>query len=157
LPLTIPSPAQTMRSIEGVRSSSRLFTSLCRITSCSRGLKASAAAMALPAGEREAVARELLASIGESDRSIDEAWAAEFTRRAERVLGGESRGVPWGNGEAGAAEVRLCADQRELLLAALPSWLVTPASHRPNHESSHREPCERHCSLAASHPARTAT
>jgi putative addiction module component (TIGR02574 family) len=53
------------------------------------------AAMALPANEREAVAQELLASLEEPDRAVEEAWAAEITCRAERVLAGQSQGVPW--------------------------------------------------------------
>ena len=61
------------------------------------------AAMALSAAEREAVARELLASVGQSDRAVEEAWAAEIANRAERVLAGQSNGVPW---ETARQEVR---------------------------------------------------
>jgi putative addiction module component (TIGR02574 family) len=60
--------------------------------------------MALSPDERAALAHELLASLEtERDPGVDEAWAAEITRRAERVLAGESRGVPW---ETAKREVR---------------------------------------------------
>jgi putative addiction module component (TIGR02574 family) len=53
-------------------------------------------AMALSPDERAALARELLASLdGEHDPGVDEAWAAEITRRAERFRAGESKGIPW--------------------------------------------------------------
>jgi putative addiction module component (TIGR02574 family) len=61
-------------------------------------------AMALSPDERAALAHELLASLDtEHGPGVDEAWAAEITRRAERVLAGESRGVPW---ETAKREVR---------------------------------------------------
>jgi putative addiction module component (TIGR02574 family) len=61
-------------------------------------------AMALPPEERAALVEELLASLdSERDPNVDEAWAAEITKRAERVLAGESRGVPW---ETAKREVR---------------------------------------------------
>ena len=50
--------------------------------------------MALPANERDAVARKLLASVEEPDWAVEETLAAEITRRAERVLAGQSQGVP---------------------------------------------------------------
>jgi putative addiction module component (TIGR02574 family) len=53
-------------------------------------------AMALPPDERAALAHELLASLdAEQDPAVDEAWAAEITRRAERFRAGESKGIPW--------------------------------------------------------------
>ena len=53
-------------------------------------------AMALSPDERAELARELIASLdGEADPGAEAAWTAEITRRAERVLSGESRGVPW--------------------------------------------------------------
>jgi len=67
-----------------------------------------AAAPALPRDERADLAEKLLASVeaetpesdamhGESepDPQLEKAWAEEITRRAERALRGESRGVPW--------------------------------------------------------------
>ena len=52
-------------------------------------------AMALSPDERAALAHELLASLdAERDPSIDRAWAAEITRRAERFRAGESKGIP---------------------------------------------------------------
>jgi len=54
------------------------------------------AALALSPDEREVIAVELLASLdGERDPGVDEAWAAEIKRRAERLLAGESKGIPW--------------------------------------------------------------
>ena len=53
-------------------------------------------AMALSPDERAELARELIASLdGEADPGVEAAWSAEITRRAERVLSGESQGVPW--------------------------------------------------------------
>jgi hypothetical protein len=53
----------------------------------------------LPVEERADVAAELLASLEsvpatEAD-AIERDWGAEIERRARRVLGGESLGVPW--------------------------------------------------------------
>ena len=56
-------------------------------------------ALALPIDERADVAAQLLASL--DDAAVDDpgeveaAWAAEIERRARRVMGGESAGVPW--------------------------------------------------------------
>ena len=67
-------------------------------------------ALALAPDERAALAHELIASLdGEGASSVDEAWAAEITRRAERVLAGESRGVPW---EVARREVRAVLDRK---------------------------------------------
>ena len=52
-------------------------------------------AMALSPDERAALAHELLASLeADRDPSVDQAWAAEITRRAERFRAGESKGIP---------------------------------------------------------------
>jgi putative addiction module component (TIGR02574 family) len=52
-------------------------------------------AMALSVDERAALAHELLASLeAERDPSVDQAWAPEITRRAERFRAGESKGIP---------------------------------------------------------------
>jgi putative addiction module component (TIGR02574 family) len=52
-------------------------------------------AMALSPDERAALAHELLASLdADRDSSVDQAWAAEITRRAERFRAGESEGIP---------------------------------------------------------------
>jgi putative addiction module component (TIGR02574 family) len=67
------------------------------------------AALALPKEERADLAEKLLASVeaeapvsdadmyGEydPDPEVEKAWAEEITRRAERALRGESKGVPW--------------------------------------------------------------
>jgi len=67
------------------------------------------AALALPKEERADLATKLLASVkAESpafdsdvhgdyapDPEVEKAWAEEITRRAERALRGESKGVPW--------------------------------------------------------------
>jgi putative addiction module component (TIGR02574 family) len=53
-------------------------------------------AMALSPNERAELARELIASLDrEAEPGAEAAWSAEITRRAERVLSGESQGVPW--------------------------------------------------------------
>lgn len=67
------------------------------------------AALALPKEERADLATKLRASVeAESpesdtdmhgayalDPEVEKAWAEEITRRAERALRGESKGVPW--------------------------------------------------------------
>ena len=65
------------------------------------------AALALPKDERADLADKLLASIEddvsdtdmfgtqEADPAVEKAWADEITRRAERALRGETKGVPW--------------------------------------------------------------
>jgi putative addiction module component (TIGR02574 family) len=69
------------------------------------------AALALPTDERAALAERIRASvvaeIGETEAEmygatdaeseVEKAWADEITRRAERALRGESKGVPWEN------------------------------------------------------------
>lgn len=51
------------------------------------------------------VAHELLASLdGEPEAGADEGWSAEITRRAERFLGGESKGIPWEEAKARLVE-----------------------------------------------------
>jgi putative addiction module component (TIGR02574 family) len=56
-----------------------------------------AEAMALPPEEREDLATRLFGSIdGEpADPAIEAAWDAEIARRAQQVLSGESKGIPW--------------------------------------------------------------
>jgi len=52
----------------------------------------------LPASERADVAAELLASLEDEETDpadIEAAWATEIEKRARRVLGGESAGIPW--------------------------------------------------------------
>ena len=62
-------------------------------------------AMALSPDERAALAHELLASLdADSDTSVDEAWAAEITERAERFRAGESKSVPWEEAKARLVE-----------------------------------------------------
>ncbi len=52
-------------------------------------------AMTLSPDERAALAHELLASLeADRDPSVDQAWAAEITGRAERFRAGESKGIP---------------------------------------------------------------
>jgi hypothetical protein len=42
------------------------------------------------------VVSELLASIdGDADADVEEAWAAEIERRADRAMRGETRGTDW--------------------------------------------------------------
>jgi putative addiction module component (TIGR02574 family) len=67
------------------------------------------AALALPKTERAELAEKLRASVesdeggigseieGEYDPSpeVEKAWTQEITRRAERVMRGESKGTPW--------------------------------------------------------------
>jgi putative addiction module component (TIGR02574 family) len=56
-------------------------------------------ALTLPVNERADVAAELLASLDEAavenPAEVEAAWAAEIEKRARRVIGGESAGVPW--------------------------------------------------------------
>jgi putative addiction module component (TIGR02574 family) len=55
-------------------------------------------ALSLPSRQRADVAAELLASLDESESDIaglEAEWAAEIERRASRVLGGETPGIPW--------------------------------------------------------------
>jgi putative addiction module component (TIGR02574 family) len=56
-------------------------------------------ALTLPVSERADVAAELLASLddaaAENPAEVEAAWAAEIEKRARRVIGGESAGVPW--------------------------------------------------------------
>ena len=55
-------------------------------------------ALTLPASERADVAAELLASLEDEETDpadIEAAWATEIEKRARRVLGGESAGIPW--------------------------------------------------------------
>lgn len=56
-------------------------------------------ALELPTEERAAVATELIASLDDTatDRleDVEHAWAEEITRRASRVLAGDSTGTPW--------------------------------------------------------------
>ena len=55
-------------------------------------------ALTLPASERADVAAELLASLEDEETDpadIEAAWAIEIEKRARRVLGGESAGIPW--------------------------------------------------------------
>lgn len=56
-------------------------------------------ALTLPVNERADVAAELLASLddaaAENPVEVEAAWAAEIEKRARRVIGGESAGVPW--------------------------------------------------------------
>ena len=56
-------------------------------------------ALTLPVNERADVAAELLVSLddaaAENPAEVEAAWAAEIEKRARRVIGGESAGVPW--------------------------------------------------------------
>lgn len=53
-------------------------------------------ALRLSAEERAKMAAELLASLDdEPDEDVEALWAAEITRRAERVMKEGSRGVTW--------------------------------------------------------------
>ena len=56
-------------------------------------------ALELPTDERAAVATELIASLDDtatdSIEDVETAWAEEITRRARRVLTGDSAGTPW--------------------------------------------------------------
>ena len=50
-------------------------------------------ALRLPLRERAELAAELLASVdGESDADAEQAWISEVEQRAQRALGGHSRG-----------------------------------------------------------------
>ena len=53
-------------------------------------------ALGLPTRARADLAAELIASLdGPADPDVEAGWAAEIERRASRVLGGESLGIPW--------------------------------------------------------------
>jgi len=81
------------------------------------------AALALPTDERAALADRIRASVvaevGEIDAEmygaydpepeVEKAWAEEITRRAERTLRGESKGVPW---ETVRDEIRAMLDRK---------------------------------------------
>jgi putative addiction module component (TIGR02574 family) len=81
------------------------------------------AALALPTDERAALADQIRASVaaevGEIDAEmygaydpepeVEKAWVEEITRRAERALRGESKGVPW---ETVRDEVRAMLDRK---------------------------------------------
>lgn len=58
-----------------------------------------AEALELADSDRADLAAELLASLDEptsdSQQEVDRLWAVEIERRSNRVLSGESRGVPW--------------------------------------------------------------
>jgi putative addiction module component (TIGR02574 family) len=62
-------------------------------------------AMALSPDERAALAHELLASLdADRDASVDEAWGAEITERAERFRAGKSKGIAWEDAKARLVE-----------------------------------------------------
>ena len=50
--------------------------------------------LALPPTDRARLAQLLLASLEESEAGANEAWDAEFSRRADALSTGEVRGVP---------------------------------------------------------------
>ena len=53
-------------------------------------------ALGLPAGERLALATELLDSVeGVHDREWANAWAAELDRRVKELESGEVEAIPW--------------------------------------------------------------
>ena len=55
-------------------------------------------ALKLGPDDRASVAVELLESLEappEEEADVQAAWALEIERRARRVLGGESSGIPW--------------------------------------------------------------
>jgi putative addiction module component (TIGR02574 family) len=55
-----------------------------------------AKAMQLPAGERLAIATELLDSVeGAEDPEWTAAWAAELDRRVKSLESGEAKTMPW--------------------------------------------------------------
>jgi putative addiction module component (TIGR02574 family) len=63
-------------------------------------------ALALSENERAELAAKLLDSLDEgSDPDAEEAWAAEITKRAESVLRGEAKLVPWEEVQAKAAKI----------------------------------------------------
>lgn len=54
-------------------------------------------ALELPTNERAEIAAELMASLdGESDADVEQAWAIEIQRRAERAAAGFSSSAAWG-------------------------------------------------------------
>jgi putative addiction module component (TIGR02574 family) len=61
-------------------------------------------ALKLSPEERVDMAAELLASLEETQRGVEEAWAEEIERRARRVLSGESAGAPWAETRARIVE-----------------------------------------------------
>ena len=52
-------------------------------------------AMALPVGERAALANTLLDSLETAERSAEEAWDEEVARRMEDLKAGRAVTVPW--------------------------------------------------------------
>jgi len=52
-------------------------------------------AMALPAGERAALANTLLDSLEAADQSVEEAWDEEVERRMKDLKAGRAVTVPW--------------------------------------------------------------
>ena len=53
-------------------------------------------ALRLPVPDRAELAAALLASLdGEPEDDVEDAWAEEIERRAERVRSGEATGRPW--------------------------------------------------------------
>lgn len=56
-------------------------------------------ALSLPGRDRAHLAAELIASLDEptsdSQDEVDRLWAIEIERRSDRVISGESAGIPW--------------------------------------------------------------
>ncbi len=52
-------------------------------------------ALALPVGERAALANTLLDSLETTNQSVQEAWDEEFARRMEDLKAGKAVTVPW--------------------------------------------------------------
>ena len=52
-------------------------------------------ALALPAGERAALANTLLESVAGASESVQDAWDEEVARRIESLKSGKAVTVPW--------------------------------------------------------------
>ena len=52
-------------------------------------------ALALPEDEREVMAVELMASLGDGDDDWEEAWATEIDRRVDEIRSGRVELRPW--------------------------------------------------------------
>lgn len=53
------------------------------------------AALDLPLDERAKIAAELLASLDDAEQHVEEAWAAEITRRVAAARAGELASTDW--------------------------------------------------------------
>jgi putative addiction module component (TIGR02574 family) len=55
-----------------------------------------AAALALPEGQRAALLARLMESLDDPpDADVEQAWADEIARRIEDVRSGKEKGIPW--------------------------------------------------------------